>query len=107
MTSLLAAYVAALVLWFTAIVWGPFRDDLVFGEAHHIYYGLVLGLVGALSGAWWFHVLGLALCWDDALQHAIQRWGNPAYRSPVHHLTTLVYLLPFVQRLNAWLDRVL
>lgn len=101
---LLALYATAVLVWVLAIVAGPQQGHLRFGGVHHLFWGLLLGLVAVVLDALLLHVLALLLCYDDAAQHLVQRLGNPAYRSPLNRLTEYAYRIPGVRRLNELLD---
>jgi len=75
---------------------------------HHFYLGLVFMLLGFL--AYWqafvagifVFVLGLILCVDDFVQHAIGRF-KPEYKSPLHKLYGFIYSKSKVIR---WLNKL-
>lgn len=74
-------------------------------EWHHGYLGLLL--IGA--GIFWtpLQYAGLVLLADDAVQHCVQL-AKPAFRGPLWRLyAATLWKIPFIQRLNALLDRVL
>lgn len=80
--------------------------DLYWNQTHHAYYGWALTLLGMARGSPVITGIGLVLAWDDAIQHAVQRFARrPRFRFVVHRLYEVVY--PFVGWLNVWLDRVL
>ena len=79
---------------------------MIWREFHHGYLGLaLLGASWAFSGP----LTGLFGAWlvlDDVYQHYMQ-YLDPEYRSPLHRAyVALLWLLPPVQALNRWLDRL-
>lgn len=101
---------ASLVAFLAAIGLGPAKEDLRFDQAHHLYWGAPLVIVGA----WRHGVLALVLLWlgvvlmlDDAIEHCVQRLtGDLHWASPLHRLYGLIYdRWPWLRALNAWVDR--
>lgn len=78
-------------------------------EMHHLYLGALLFAAGIVTENVWVRLAGAAVMADDAWQHYIvtitHEW---MYRSPLHQLYAVFYRrLPFLRRLNRWLDGVL
>jgi len=73
------------------------------GESHHLYYGIALILASFLWGGVWLWLPGALLVLDDLLQHFCGVDPSPIHRLYVRYL----WPIPFVQRLNRWLDHVL
>ena len=84
---------------------------------HHFYPGLLLALIGFLM-LWapkpWVAVAGIVICllgvWialDDLWQHAMQRFVQPGYNSP---LKTLYHIcnrqFPLIGRMIGFVDKL-
>lgn len=108
MGALMGCAVSALV-FIGSIVGGPQRSPLRFNELHHEYIGQAACAIGALTHSKLILGFGEIVAADDATQHLYQRAnGDLSIRSPLNigYRFTLGRL-PFVARLNTWLDRVL
>ena len=104
---MLLAYVLASLVLVAALAIGEQHDDLFLREAHHGYWGLLLGLASLIPFLAWLRWPGLILLLDDCLQHSVQRWLNrPKFRSPLHRTYALLYARSgILRRLNEWLDQ--
>lgn len=76
------------------------KPHLFWGQSHHAYYGWLVALAGFYLHMDALLIMGNILAWDDALQHFVHAYGG----SPIHVLYGWAYRLPFVRRVNRWLD---
>lgn len=67
--------------------------------AHHGYYGLALVVPPWFP--WWVRGIGLVFLIDDSIQHTIQCWGPPTYRSPINRLYQWAFG-PLHRKVVAW-----
>lgn len=62
-----------------------------FKEIHHLYYGIILGVVGLYFEWHILSVVGGLLFADDLIQHIVQG-SDKTYKSPLHKLTLFLSL---------------
>ena len=85
-------------------------------EVHHLYYGIVLLIVGAvlwhLLSGWWLlvtapcFVFGVWFSGDDLYQH-VRQIKQPEYASSLHRwFVRELYPNPIIRKINVWLDKV-
>lgn len=67
-------------------------------EIHHLYYGIVLTILGIVFNLIWMWVVGLILAVDDLYQHHKQG-KDKSYQSPINKL----YGLSGIENLRNWL----
>jgi len=100
------ALIGFAALWSAALLAGPQVGDLRVAAWHHAHIGVALWAIGTACGwpvlAW----LGVGVLADDGVQHAFQRWHDPASRYSLLHWIygKTLYRLAWVRRLNQWLD---
>jgi len=85
-------------------------------EAHHFYWGLLLILIAfilifveciPLLIIYIGFGLGVILMVDDAIQHIKQR-KDRTYHSPIHQFYgKYLWPIPWIQKLNKWVDNLL
>ena len=82
-----------------------FSEIVIVREFHHGYLGDALVLIGFFVVPL-LAFIGIVLRADDTYEHVRQAWfGEPLFESPLHKLYgKYLWSLPFIQKLNAWLD---
>jgi len=92
----------ALAVYLLAVLWwlGKLR------ETHHGYYALPLLIAGTVMQWPWLQWVAIGLLLDDACEHTVQLANPDVHFSPLLWLYgATLYKVPWVRRLNAWLDR--
>ena len=106
MTAAIVALAVFGALWCAAMIACPQVVDLRLNEWHHAHLGVAVGCIGWAVGwpalAW----TGVGVLADDAVQHAVQRWHDPASRYSLLHWLygKTLYRIAWIRRLNSFLD---
>ena len=105
-----AVFTLAMLLGIVRGLNGP-GSHLRFDGWHHLYLGAVVFPLYFAAGhryrlALVLRVVGLALAWDDAFQHAVQAvTADLTFRSPLHLVYAWTYdQWAWVRSLTQWLD---
>lgn len=94
-------------LFLVAMLDGPPTGSLRLNQLHHKYLGSALVIWGLTTGQAWLCWTGLAVGWDDSVQHTIQRETGKPWQSPLHRLYAEVWVRSAVVReVNDWLDEM-